>query len=176
MIEQLDQFIADLEHEHGLIEFRLQLARELRASFEADAVPAIGELKPAPPPAPPSNGGQPIRKTASTQRAGRPAPVNKGKSYERVPCPDCGEHFAKTQLDRHRRSKHPDSAAKPVHPVERPKPPTDTRTVLRCSDLDCGEEFKTIGGITHHAITEHDRDVRPAEKIYVTPDSARSAA
>lgn len=79
-------------------------------------------------------------------------------------------------LDRHRRSKHPDSAAKPVQPVEPPKSPADTRTVLRCSDLDCGDEFPTPAAMTHHAITAHDRDVRPAEKIYVTPDSARSAA
>ena len=164
MIEQLDRFIADLEHEQGLIVERLRLAREFRASLDGDvAAPPVVEPK--------------VPKVAPTKRAPSTAGHRKKSRAKqpRITCPDCGENIAKSRFDAHRLAKHPGSAAKPVGPIAPPSSaPTVKDKVFRCGEDD--REFPTLGDLTHHAITEHRRSLTQGERIPVTPDAVSAAA
>ena len=100
-MDALDQLIVNLVRDVDVATERLRLARELRATYDANTIDALG----------PSS-ATPI--VVPARRKAKPA---------QVACPDCGQLFARQGLGVHRARKHPSSAAKPVE--LRPVPSLD---------------------------------------------------
>lgn len=207
----LDAFIASLEAdaarlvgEAQLVDQRLAMARDLRATYPTPApepvVVAPPSTAPAAPEATPSK--PKASKVAPSKRVGNQAPdyvpiaaaILEARALgvavgafvaERFNVPKTTVTNWVTKCTKLGLLDKPESSPAPklaVVPEPKTAPPASThsvsdggsRTVYRCGSDDL--EFTSIIDLTHHTLTDHDRRPTAAEKILVTPDSARSSA
>lgn len=150
--EWLDGMIADLERSIEVDTTRLDLARQLRATFDTETVPE------------PAKAEQPKAPKRTKQRH---EPPNKGKAYERVSCPVCGDRIAKTQLARHQRAKHAADDQQPIDaPADAAASPTASveasgRTYYECTT--CSAHASTREALARHTDTKHRRGLKAEE-------------
>lgn len=151
--EALDELIAELEHSIEVDTIRLDLARQLRATYAAgDIIAKLAEPEPPKAPAKPK---------AKKRKAPKPAPV----ADETHTCEQCGEtRPSKRSLGQHRRHCTGATAAAPtptIAAVPKPAEPIEATRHFVCTT--CDAKAGTREALAKHTDAQHHRGLKGEE-------------